>query len=1503
LSKFQEQLEEVKKKLLDLSKRNKFINYKYPAKSKNLRVIDESPEFIYQYLVFEEKTFTFKSIPYPTMMPYYKNLETKKRNLLGAVAKLSVEEKLILSQFKWRVKRAVFKHEVFFNEKEAFQNKAILIKKQELSKTKEQKEKELQEVEIELKKIEEDESFTVEKQAKELGLKTTREMPKIELHHENNFDIHLDRHLQTLHFPDELEKVLKKIELTSRSIMDVTGTNMLYLVLGTLEWRESDKPEVVIRSPLITVPVSLKRGKLNSETHTYEFSLSYTGDAIDTNESLSHKLFNDFGMRLPKLNEEISFNNYMREVEKLCHTHPNWKIKQEVALDFLQFGKILMYKNLELSRENREKLENNPILRDIFLGRTEANVFYASGEYNIDQEPLAKNMPLVLDADSSQHSAMVDVLKGKNVVIEGPPGTGKSQIIANLIAVLMSEGKKVLFVSEKMVALQVVYQRLEQIGLGSFCLELHSHKTNKNEVLQSLSKRLKGTYAFPHKQKKVKYQLEHSKIELNNYLTVLHRKYGENKKTIFENIWSRERYILGKEYFNFRINNAKNLKYNDLQDCETYLSLYESHYADYNLSNSYWSGFLASDLSFMENDKFIDLLKLLKIPYGKLDAEFKALGIEVENEREEPQKLQKFLEGFTQQKKYYFSFDELAVFSNLENKLQAYLKSFQNYLSILELENISTAELIKASISSFSVLEELSSYENELQSSIEAFKNFIAEAEKNFKKFENIEQSNSKNLHLPMVNHQTAEEIFEVVSTVSRKKDSWFRFLSPAYKRSRNIFASLLLKKLPDNTDEWLFLLRELNVYVLNRENKLNLRVMLQREVPKFIEKVQTVHREIKESLDIYEEIYKADINTTSKKLLQIDLRNQDRLQNILAHQREIEQINERIKSYGTLENSFLGEGKSFLSLLKKLDELDTQQSSLTQWIDFQKLLSKLKALGLRAMMESAERKEIPKDKLVDTFYYNYYNSLLEEAFKEYPVLHDFTQLKHNSIVEKFRKNDIEVLSVNQQSIAYELSKNILPQSEGKGRVATFTNLKLIQHEIAKKTRHVPIRQLLKRAGDAVHVLKPCFMMSPLSVAQYLPLDDSKFDVLLIDEASQLKPEEALGTIMRAKQVVVVGDPKQLPPTSFFDSIQEEVADEDKSILDDSESVLDTFMELYAPIRRLKWHYRSQHESLISFSNKHFYDGELTLFPSPRSVEDESLGVKYTYVENGFYKSGSKYRTNETEAQKVLESILYQMEKFPKKSLGVGTLNGTQKELIQELVDKSEKEHLYVAHYLEKWRSGNESFFVKNLESLQGDERDVILISTTYGKEEGNERLMQRFGPINQEDGWRRLNVLISRSKQKMHVFTSMKALDIKTTDSSSRGVKSLKNFLKFLERGHVLKSTKEEEQVFGSDFAKVVYEFLKSKGIKSVPNLGVSGYFLDLAVVSPETGDYTLAIECDGIDYFASKSTSDRDRLKPSVLKRLGWKSHKVWSAEWFKNRELELERLLKAVEDAELP
>jgi superfamily I DNA and/or RNA helicase len=424
-------------------------------------------------------------------------------------------------------------------------------------------------------------------------------------------------------------------------------------------------------------------------------------------------------------------------------------------------------------------------------------------------------------------------------------------------------------------------------------------------------------------------------------------------------------------------------------------------------------------------------------------------------------------------------------------------------------------------------------------------------------------------------------------------------------------------------------------------------------------------------------------------------------------------------------------------------------------------------------------------------------------------------------------------------------------------------------------------------------------MMSPLSVAQYLPPNQLEFDVLLIDEASQLRPEEALGAVARAKQIVIVGDPKQLPPTSFF-GIVKDSEEEDDTIVDESESILDSCISLYTPARRLKWHYRSQHESLIDFSNQHFYDNDLIIFPSPTNQNSEELGVKYNYIADGIYQSGAKRRYNKIEAEVVIEHIEQQMERFPKRSLGIGTFNITQRDVLRQMIDKIEKTNPQVANYIAKWRDTSEPFFIKNLESLQGDERDVIFISTTYGKDKITGRVMQRFGPINQDVGWRRLNVLITRAKQKMQIFTSMQSSDIIVSNSSSKGLVAFKSFLHYLETGRRVERGVETDRGFDSPFEESVYNLLKERGIKTVPQVGVSGYFIDLAVVSPKGDDYILAIECDGASYHSSKSARDRDRLKDEVLKRLGWEVYRIWSIDWYKNREREVEKLLEVVENS---
>ena len=514
-------------------------------------------------------------------------------------------------------------------------------------------------------------------------------------------------------------------------------------------------------------------------------------------------------------------------------------------------------------------------------------------------------------------------------------------------------------------------------------------------------------------------------------------------------------------------------------------------------------------------------------------------------------------------------------------------------------------------------------------------------------------------------------------------------------------------------------------------------------------------------------------------------------------------------------------------------------------------------------------------------------------------LLQQFSRLNHEQIIEKFKELDKNLIFGNRYIVAETVSKKNIPYGYMGSRKSDLTELSLIENELSKKKRHIPIRQLVRRSPNALKALKPCFMMSPLSVSQYLPNNEIKFDVLVIDEASQLKPEEALGSIARASQIVIVGDPKQLPPTSFFQAVDKN-EDEDETVMSESESILDICLNIYKPVKQLRWHYRSQHESLIDFSNQQFYDNNLIVFPSPTGIHNEKMGVKYHYIENAYFH----LRKNKVEAKILVEHLLIQMKDNPNISIGVGTFNGEQRDLIQELIDEKEKNNAFVANYIAKWNETSEPFFVKNLENLQGDERDVIMISTTYGMNVETNKIHQRFGPINSDVGWRRLNVMFTRSKQKMEIFTSLKSNDIKITENSSRGVKSLKAFLNYIETGLLKKSYEENlEQVNKNGFEISIINILNKYGYEAVSNLGVSGVFIDLAVKSSKNpNDFVLAIECDGSNYNNSKSLRDRERLKNDVLKNLGWNLYRIWSADWYKNREFEISKLLEVIEKAQL-
>jgi very-short-patch-repair endonuclease len=581
-----------------------------------------------------------------------------------------------------------------------------------------------------------------------------------------------------------------------------------------------------------------------------------------------------------------------------------------------------------------------------------------------------------------------------------------------------------------------------------------------------------------------------------------------------------------------------------------------------------------------------------------------------------------------------------------------------------------------------------------------------------------------------------------------------------------------------------------------------------------------------------------------------------------------------------------------------RLSEIEETGSRLDEWLLYCRTVSKAKALGLTALVELLESGDLPAQSAKDCFLLAFYRERVKALLKEKETLGGFSRVSYENTRKRFQQLDRQVQELTRKDLAFRIRNRTVPLGRT-GAPKDKTGYHLLEHEVGKQKRHIPIRQLMSRAGEALKALKPCFMMSPLSVAQYLEPGRQTFDLVIMDEASQLRPEDALGAIARAKQIVVVGDPNQLPPTTFFERIGDVAEEEEEAVLDDTESILEVCMRTYRPLRRLRWHYRSQHESLIAFSNSEFYQNDLIIVPSP-TLGSESLGIRHHFVD-GAHFSGRK---NILEAQRVVQHVIQHVTRTPELSLGVGTFNVEQKELIEEILETVQKRDPRAARAIEKFneRYTHEPLFVKNLENLQGDERQVIFISCTYGPEPESGKVKQRFGPINHPQAWRRLNVLITRARVRVEVFTSMRAQDVLVEPSSTaRGRVALRNYLEYVETGKWKDPGQVSERLPDSDFEVMVAEELRKHGYKCMPQVGVAGFFVDIGVLHPKyPNEFVLGIECDGASYHSQNSVRDRDRLRQEILEGRKWKIHRVWSTDWWTNPKNEVQRMLAAIEAA---
>ena len=587
----------------------------------------------------------------------------------------------------------------------------------------------------------------------------------------------------------------------------------------------------------------------------------------------------------------------------------------------------------------------------------------------------------------------------------------------------------------------------------------------------------------------------------------------------------------------------------------------------------------------------------------------------------------------------------------------------------------------------------------------------------------------------------------------------------------------------------------------------------------------------------------------------------------------------------------------SLTDIIARVEELQSDQRGFA---DFSKLATARKSIekvGFGKSIECLEESNLVAHGVAVPFEAMLYHSLANWVYEEYSiVLSAVTGQILGDTQAELRRIEDRIREINRDELINQLISTAKPpDGVGRGRKSEWTEMHLLKNEAFKQKRFIAPRDLLSRSRAAILELKPCWMMSPLSVAQYLSTKDEIFDLCIIDEASQMPPENALGALLRSKRAMIVGDTNQLPPSTFFKKMVAE--DEDEASEDVYlESILEKANALFHPKHRLRWHYRSRSSSLIRFSNFHIYNKELQIFPSPGEQVDSSLGV-YLHKVDGEYKSG----TNAEEAKAMVDAILQFMCDSRDRSLGVVLLNKKQAELVEEELEAVRMTDRRIDRYIEEWarkNGGLESFFVKNLENVQGDERDVIFIGTVYGPENLGGRVAQRFGPISGQDGRRRLNVLFTRAKLRIETFSSMTPSDILHGPDQPDGKYLLKKWLEYSQNG-IIESGDKTHGEPESPFEEYVGEQIKAFGYHIDYQVGVNKFRIDIGVKHPNyPHGYLIGVECDGASYHSSRSARDRDKLRHEILEGLGWSLHRIWSTDWFSDPIQEGERLRLVLE-----
>lgn len=1255
----------------------------------------------------------------------------------------------------------------------------------------------------------------------------------------------------------------------ARTAREEGGASGLYLAIGFLEFLETPQATAPRQAPLLLVPLELKRA--TSGGKGYSFTLG--ADEPRVNVTLLELLRRDHDVDvagldpLPVDDSGIDVPLVLRIFKGAIKDKDGWRVDEALQVGLYSFAKHLLWRDL---REREADLRRSPLVEHLLDRPHEA---YPQGEpltppAGLDARYSAVEVFAPLSYDSSQLSAILGAAAGSTMVLEGPPGTGKSQTITNLIAHSIAMGKTVLFVSEKMAALDVVKRRLERLDLGPACLELHSNKANKKAVLAQFKEALDAGRVRGGKRRdweEIAADVDGSNGRLNGHVEAMHdeRVSGE---TVHGMICGGARAESG------------------LAEASLDLGLADPRAVE--------AGTLAGWR------RALDELDV-QAAAAQVDAEHPLLLVGQSD-------TSPLFEA--ESRKVLLAFDEPA------GRMAEAARSARAALGLVDLDVASEA--------GWSALGELGRAGAALPEAHGGALPWLADPgwlDRAGQLLGEVEEL--RGLRARFEAECTASPTTLDLERLERVASEWRGggWFTRLRKGSELKKAARSIAKDAGSADveralAWLDGAR--------RAKGLEASTAAAADVGRAVfgagwmgadgdpsgpSAFLAEARSVSSAWGLLTEeagVRRGEHASALEAAL------------VSAPASELEATAAELDGAREAFGAALAEVQRVARPLEgapsglRIEDFDAWRQLVRRWVDawrglrvwtrYQTARRDALDAGIRSVVAALEGGTLRAGQGRETFERTFQTQLVLHEISADERLKAFDGDDHGRAIERFGSLDEERLAAAAQEVRARLGQRRPTPKELEdtaGRSGTgLTGLALLQRELAKKTRHLAIRRLLASLGEVALELKPCFLMSPMSVAQYLDTDHPPFDLVVFDEASQIPVWDAIGALARGKQAVVVGDPKQLPPTSFFARGEDEALAEDE--IEDLESILDECISAQVPTHRLTWHYRSRDESLIAFSNERYYDGELLTFPSNRGA-GEARGVRVRRVEDGVYEKGSS-RTNPVEAQAVVDFVMERLREAGQDALTVGvvTFNQAQQQLVLDLFEKA----LGAAPELEPhFAEGNdEGVFVKNLENVQGDERDLIVFSIGYGPD-ARGKVSMNFGPLNKDGGERRLNVAITRARQEVVVFTSLRSEDIDLARTSARGVRDLRAFLRFGETVGANAQEPPSSRSTSDGLVASVAEALRARGHQVDVEVGRGGVRVDLAVRDPERpGTYLLGVETDGAGYRSAATARDRDRLRGEVLGGLGWRIERLWAVDWWRDEAAEVARLEAALAEA---